>query len=241
MRLTSLLLFSTLVAAASDSVPQSATADDVVAKMMERDHGRQAELSGYMADRRYSLRNERYRKHAEMVVRMKCSKDGSKQFDVVSSAGSAGIRKHVFPHLLSAEAEASQPGLRDRSRITPDNYSFEMVGTDRLNGRLAYVIAIAPKTPNKYLVDGRIWVDADEYAIVRLEGQPAKNPSFWVKSVHFVHTYAKQGPFWFPASDESVTDARIFGDTDLKIEYFGYLPNVAASAALNEPDQRSTP
>jgi hypothetical protein len=29
---------------------------------------------------------------------------------------------------------------------------------------------------------------------VRIEGQPAKTPSFWIKGVHFVHTYAKQGP-----------------------------------------------
>src|ERR1700722_12441963 len=178
MRLISLLLFCTLAVAAGDLVPRLATADDVVAKMMERDHDRQVELGGYRADRRYSLRNERYHKHAEMVVRMKCLKDGSKLFDILSSEGSAGIRKHVFPHLLSAEAEASQPDLRERSRITPANYSFKMEGTDHLNGRLAYVIVIAPKTANKYLVDGRIWVDANEYAIVRLEGQPAKNPSF---------------------------------------------------------------
>ena len=241
MRLTSLLLFSTLAVAASDSAPQLASADDVVAKMMERDHDRQATLAGYRADRRYSLRNERYHKHAEMVVRMTCSKDGSKQFDMVSSAGSAGIRKHVFPHLLSAEAEASKPDLRERSRITPNNYSFKMAGTDRLNGRPTYVIAIVPKTPNKYLVEGKIWVDADEYAIVRLEGQPAKNPSFWVKSVHFVHTYAKQGPFWFPFSDESVTDVRVFGPTNLKIEYYCYSPNATAAAVLSAPGQRSTP
>ena len=56
--------------------------------------------------------------------------------------------------------------------------------------------------------------------IVRMEGEPAKNPSFWIKSVHFVHTYGKHGPFWFPVSDRSVTDVRIFGNTEVNIDYF---------------------
>jgi len=123
------------------------------------------------------------------------------------------------------------PDARERSRITPQNYSFEMVGTDHMNGRAVYVIAITPKTENKYLLRGKIWVDADEYAIVRIEGMPAKNLSFWIKSVHFVHTYQKSGPFWFPASDRSVTDVRIFGSTELRIEYFNCAPNASMLSA----------
>jgi hypothetical protein len=68
-------------------------------------------------------------------------------------------------------------------------------------------------------------VDADEYAIVRVEGKPAKNPSFWIKSVHFVRDCDKSGSFWFPVSDRSVTDVRIFGVTEMTIEYLDYTPN----------------
>jgi hypothetical protein len=115
-----------------------------------------------------------------------------------------------------------------------------MVGTETVNHRPAYVIEATPKTSNKYLIRGRIWVDAEEYAIVRIEGQPAKNPSFWIKSVRFVHTYAKQGTVWLPVSDNSVADARILGATDLKIEYFGYLPSVTTST-FSEAGNRSVP
>jgi len=216
------------------------TADEVVGRMQERDRERQSALDSYTARRRYVLENERHHKRAEMLVRMKCLKDGSKEFEIVSSAGWGVARSHVFPGLLSAETDASQPGSRERSRITPENYTFEMVGTETVNQRPAHVIAVTPKTSNKYLMKGKIWVDAEEYAIVRIEGQPAKNPSFWIKSVHFVHTYAKQGPVWLPLSDKSVTDVRILGTTDLKIEYFGYLPNVSPSS-LSEPVQRSMP
>jgi len=235
-----LLLFSTLTAAAGNLGAQTPTVDEVVTRMVENDRERQTGLNGYTARRLYVLENEHRPKRAEMLVRMKCREDGSKEFEVVSSAGWGVARNHVFPRLLSAEMDASEPGSRERSRIIPANYSFELAGVETVNGRPAYVIAVAPKTPNQYLMKGRIWVDAEEYAIVRIEGQPAKNPSFWIKSVRFVHTYAKQGAVWLPLTDNSVTDVRILGATDLKIEYFGYLPNAVTSASSEAPE-RSTP
>jgi hypothetical protein len=88
-------------------------------------------------------------------------------------------------------------------------------------------LEISPKRKEKYLFRGRIWVDAEDYALVRAEGQPAKNPSFWTKSTHFVQVYQKSGPLWFPRSTQSVTDAHIFGTTDVNIEYFDYAPKTS--------------
>jgi hypothetical protein len=74
---------------------------------------------------------------------------------------------------------------------------------------------------------GRIWVDSEDYALVRAEGNPAKNPSFWTKSTHFVQVYQKSGRLWFPLSTQSVTEARIFGTTGVSIEYFDYAPKAS--------------
>jgi hypothetical protein len=90
---------------------------------------------------------------------------------------------------------------------------------------MAYAIDIVPKRREERLFAGRIWIDAEDYALVRAEGKPAKNPSFWTRSVHFVHKYQKRGPFWFPVSTESVTEVRIFGSTRVTIDYFDYKPN----------------
>ena len=220
-----LILALPILMAEGGLTPAVPTADEIIARMIARDSERQAELHGYTAYRRYVLENRNHHKEAEMLVRMTCREDSSKQFEVLSEDGWGGARKHVFPRLLEVESEASRPDLRERSRIAPDNYTFESAGTEDVRGRLAYVISIEPKTSNKYLARGRIWVDADEYAIVRVEGEPAKNPSFWFKSVHFVHEYEKNGPFWFPVSDRSVTDVRIFGTTEMNIKYFDYVPN----------------
>ncbi|HVO98233.1 MAG TPA: sigma-E factor regulatory protein RseB domain-containing protein [Bryobacteraceae bacterium] len=224
-----------------DSNSPLPSADEVVANMMVRDRERQSALNGYTAARRYILENQSHHKRAEMLVRVTCQRDGSKQFETISETGWGGARKYVFRGLLDAEIEASRPELRQRSRVTPENYAFEMMGTEYVNGRPAYVMGIAPKTPNKYLTKGRIWIDAEEYAIVRIEGKPAKNPSFWIKSVHFVHNYEKQGSFWFPVSDVSVTDARIFGNTELTVEYFTYTPTTSAPSAARESVRANLP
>ncbi len=223
------------------AAPRPRTADEVVAAMMAQDSGRQAMLHGYTANRRYVLENRDRHKRAEMVVRMICREDGSKQFEIVSEDGWGGARKHVFPRLLDAEIDAARPDFRDRSRITPENYKFEMAGMEDVRGRSAYVMALEPKTANKYLIRGKIWVDAEEYSILRIEGEPAKNPSFWFKRVQFSHDYDKSGSFWFPKLDHSVTDVRVFGSTELTIEYFDYTPNAYSGSPSLGPGLRSAP
>jgi hypothetical protein len=72
------------------------------------------------------------------------------------------------------------------------------------------------------LFRGKIWVDGTDFAITRIEGQPAVNPSFWTLRTDFKRSYLKVGDFWLPESNESQTKVRIFGTADLCIEYSNY-------------------
>jgi hypothetical protein len=230
------ILFAlTLAAQDVPDAPVLPSADEVVTKMVQHDDERRATFQGYTGFRRYVLENSKHHKEAEMVVRMVYHKDGSKEFEVESSTGWGGARQHVFPRLLEAESEASHPGSPENSRMTPENYLFAMLRLDQLDGRKTYVLEVAPKKQKKYLMRGTIWVDAEEFAIVRMDGEPAKNPSFWIKSVHFGHRYQKVGPFWLAASDNSVSDARVFGPTELRIDYFDYVVNNASALQARLP------
>jgi len=104
-----------------------------------------------------------------------------------------------------------------------------------LTAEKVYVIEATPNRKKKYLIRGTIWVDAEDFAIVRMVGVPAKNPSFWIKSVQFTHRYEKHGPFWLAVSDTSVSDARIFGTTELRIDYFDYVVNSAPTVEARLP------
>ena len=236
MNLTIKIAFSTLVimlssmtSASSQTNDSLPSADDVVAKMWRADVERRSELMGYTAMRRYVAVNNDHR--AEMVVRLDCDPEGTKQFTIISEEGSSAIRKHVFYKMLNEESVASHRETREGSRITPANYKFNIVGQDTLDTGPAYVLAILPKTEDRHLIDGRIWVNAKDYSIVRIEGQPARSPSFWVHNVHFVHTYQRVGRFWFASSTQSTSEVRIFGRSELTIETSDY--------ALNPPKKRT--
>jgi len=229
-----IVLSAVMVASAQTSVPLP-SARDVVARMLQFDSQRQSELTGYTATRHYVAVNKKRR--AEMVVRVTCASDGAKQFSIVSEEGSGAIRKHVLYKLLSEETEASRRGTRNATRLTPENYDFQLVGQETLETGPTYVLAVKPKTANKYLIDGKIWVNANDYAIVRIEGQPAKNPSFWVRSVHFVHTYQKIHQFWFASSTRTTSHILIFGDSELTIENSDYAVNPPLDHTHDRPQE----
>jgi hypothetical protein len=180
--------------------PPISSADDIVARMLASDRQRENMGGGYTGNRRYVLENQRFNKHAEMTVAVNCDADGTKHFKVMSELGSKSANQRVLRRMLESEAETSRPETRPTTRVSSDNYEFQLLGTEVVEGRSAYVIQALPKRSDKYLFEGRIWIDAEDFALARAEGHPAKNPSFWTRSVYFVHVYRKAGSFWFPFS-----------------------------------------
>ena len=229
---TALFLLPTSAAIAADDPGTLPTAEQVMSRMAAQDLERQSSIEGYAGMRRYVLENQNFQKRAEMVVRVKGDPDGTKHFEVVSEDGWKAANSHVLRKMLESESETSRPELRATTRLNFTNYQFLIVGTEMVSGRKAYVLETKPKRKDKYLFEGRIWVDTEDYALVRAEGSPAKSPSFWTKSTHFVQVYQKSGPLWFPLSTQSITDARLFGTTDVHIEYFDYAPQSQPSSEI---------
>ena len=229
--IAALLLCASVPALCQAPAVASPGADEIIARMFARDSVRENLEGGYVGSREYVLENKRLNKHAAITVAIFGDANGTKHFQVVSEEGWKGANKHVFHKMLESESESSIPETRPKTRIVPQNYEFSLFGSEVIAGRPAYVIEAIPKRSDRYLFRGRIWVDAEDYALVRVEGEPAKNPSFWIRSVHFVQQYQKSGPFWFPSSTTSVTEARIFGTTDVRIRYFDY----RAVASVREP------
>ena len=229
---TALFLLPTSAAIAADDPGTLPTAEQVMSRMAAQDLERQSSIEGYAGMRRYVLENQNFQKRAEMVVRVKGDPAGTKHFEVVSEDGWKAANSHVLRKMLESESETSRPELRATTRLNFTNYQFLIVGTEMVSGRKAYVLETKPKRKDKYLFEGRIWVDTEDYALVRAEGSPAKNPSFWTKSTHFVQVYQKSGPLWFPFSTQSITEARLFGTTDVHIEYFDYAPQRQPSSEI---------
>ena len=105
-------------------------------------------------------------------------------------------------------AFAKDSGATD---ITRDNYDFRLVREDEMEGQRCYVLELLPKRKSKDLLSGTIWVDANTYLPQRVEGEPAKNPSWWLKDVRIVLLYGYVGPMWLQTSSEATANVRVLG------------------------------
>lgn len=223
------------LAGAPDVTPP--TAGQVVAQMALRNLQRRTSQGGYRGIRLYVLENKGLEKHAQMLVRTTCNPDGSKHFDVLSEQGWKAANNHVFRKMLESEERLSLSSQQDRTQLSERNYRFRMIDTEELNGRQTFVLEVSPKRNDQFLVKGRIWVDANDYAVVRVEGEPAKRPSFWVRKTSFTQTYEKQSNLWFAKRTQSVNHVLFFGETEVTIFYLNYEPGLIGpvTAEVSEP------
>ncbi len=210
-------------AAVSNAIPNgSLTVEQVVAKLQERNAQRAAALKEYKATRIYRMKYHGFPsdREAEMVVTVDYHAPNSKVFSVVSQSGSKLIIDHVFKKLLEGELEAANEENRRHTALSTENYSFTLAGYEPEGGQ--YVLNLFPKTRNKFLYRGKIWVDAKDFAVVRIKGEPSKNPSFWIKKTDVEHRYVKVNGFWLPAENHTESVIRLGGVADLSIEYKNY-------------------
>lgn len=161
-----------------------------------------------------------------MQVRVSYRAPGTKRFTVISESGSKFILTRVFHKLLESEQESSgDEANRDNVALTTDNYRFTLRGCEVDSGRDLYVMDVEPLHETRFLYRGTIWVDAQDFAVTRIEAEPARNPSFWTKKAQIRHHYQKIGEFYLPALNETVTDVRLGGKAVLTIRYHDYKLN----------------
>ena len=210
------------------------TADEVIKRVMEMNEQRAKALDSYSSLRTYHLECHCLsHKKADMVVRADYQAPNKKEFTIVSESGSGTVRDRVFKKLLEAEQESMRDENQQRSAITPENYTFELSDYEKTDTDEFYVLDAQPRNKNRFLFRGHIWVSAKDFAITRVEGEPAVNPSWWTVKTDFKRRYKKIGDFWLPESNESETKVRIFGTAVLTIEYGEYQITPAGAAVAS--------
>lgn len=211
-------------------------AEQVARKLQERNAQRAAALHQFNGTRVYTLKYRGFPsdRDAEMVVTVTYRAPDSKEFKVVSQTGSKFIIDHVFKKLLEGEQEAANEENRRKTALSSENYDFTSAGYENTPDGGQYVLNLLPKTKNKYLYRGKIWVDAKDFAVVRIEAEPAKNPSFWIKKTEVKHRYIKVSDFWLPAENHTESVIRLGGTATLSIEYRDY--RITNAAQVSDPE-----
>ena len=203
-------------------MPRMLDAAQIVQGMQQHDREQTKAIERYQAVRHYTVEYRGFARSikAQMEVEVDYEAASGKSFQIISQSGSGVLCQRVLKRAVESEREASLN--KATTQLTPANYGFRILGTGSVNNRPAYILGVEPLTPNKFLYKGNVWVDAADFAVAKMEVQPAKNPSFWISQTLIHHTNGIANGFWLPEQNRSETRVRIGGTAVLTIDYGTY-------------------
>jgi len=221
--------------AIEDSLPQLSAAVEplrpgitehrVFTELATHNQRRAAALRDYSDLRTYQVVDLAGKVHAEEIGHMEYIAPDKKTFTITSETGSGMVRRMALKPLINSEIEAATGKQHHDSTISAENYSLNLLGEQQIGPYRCFVAEAVPKRKDKYLFEGKLWIDAADYSVVRIEGHPAKKLSFWIQRAEFVRQYQKIDGFWLPQKDETMVQVKLYGKKVLTIEHRNYVVN----------------
>jgi len=207
---------------ANPAVPAALASAQIVEEMQRHNMARTNALKSLKSTRHYQAEYRGFSKKivAGMEVEYSYDAKSGKRFRIVAQSGSKMICDKVLKRAVDSELEASKNS--GATALTPANYKFHLAEIDSVGGRPAYVMDVDPLVASKFLYKGKIWVDAADFALVMIDAEPAKNPSFWISRTRIRQTFARTDGFWLPEMNRSESKVRIGGTAVLTIDYGRY-------------------
>jgi hypothetical protein len=206
------LSLTACVCAGAQTAPPSS--DDIIARMARAQIENASRMFPYVVTRDYKLfegdNPEQLKSH--MIARITVAPPDSKKYTIENATGSE-LAERIVRKTLDGEMAFTKDS--SSAGITRENYDFLFVGGDDLSGKPCYVLRLFPKRKSKSLLRGTIWVDAKTYLIDRIDGEPAKTPSWWVSNLRVHFLYGFVGPMWVQTASEATANVRIIGRSSL--------------------------
>ena len=209
----------TLLASAPDRADQS------MRQFLEQDGTQHA----YRAVRRLEAQNGG--RHGWIEAETEYSSENGFRYVVTSEGGSNLVRSKVLRAVLEGEREIIAKGEAARSTLDASNYAFHPNGVD--DDGLVNIL-LSPKRKERALLSGTMFLQPDDGDLVRVQGQLAKNPSFWVKNVQIVRSYKRIEGVVMPVSLESSAHVRFLGPATLRMTY-AYMQVDGRNVAVDPP------
>ena len=205
---------------------------EVVAAVNRAEEDREANLLGYSVQESYALfRRADADPSAVMDVATTYSKDKGKIYNVVRESGSR-TGKFVLHKILRNEEQLSHGQDRNDLLITSQNYEMSLPdpAVHQLDNRDCLVLQIKPRRQTPYLLDGKIWVDATNYHIVRVVGTAAAASGLAGRPT-IERDYTDMDGVPVAIYARSVSRQLLLGETVLDIKYQNYRLNVSGGNA----------
>jgi len=185
----------------------------IVQRLEDVQHQDPAQSRPYQVTREYKVfRGDDNQPTSEVMAQINFIPPDSKTYKITQAQGNSRGEKMVR-ELLDRETESAKK--RRGSEIKRTNYDFVFLRQENFGVVPEYVLRIVPKRKDKFLLRGQIWVDAGTFRIRRIEGVPAKSPSFWIKGIHITLQFAELGGMWIPFSFDAIATVRLLGQYTL--------------------------
>jgi len=218
--LLSLYLVAVVACASAQAESTTPGINTIVARMAQARAENRARLRPYTVTRDYKLfGKERTKNKAQVIADVSFVPPDSKQYAIEQTHG-AGLGERIVRRMLDSETEVAKDyRLTD---FSTDNYEFRLAGQEKVGGYDCHVLEVLPKRKEKNLLRGRIWVDAASYLLHRVEGEPAKGPSWWLRDVRIVLVYSNVEGMWLQTASESTAKVRILGQHTMESRDVNY-------------------
>ena len=239
------LLFAALLAArgqgqVADSAGQAPLppVEDIVAKMVAQGQWQDLSVRSYKVTRRFQASNARFKVRAMLALRTQFHAPDFYESVVLEQQGSRLIRQRVFDKILEEERTAQPAKEKTSYDVLPDNYVFRVLGVEPCGDRKCFRLSLTPKRKDKFLLEGFVWVDTEDYAIAKVQGSPSKRPSFWTLRTEVTRTYRRYGDVWMTDRIDSVSDLFVAGRSTLSIAYSYQNIEADHAGAVHSPESQ---
>ena len=203
------------------------TGNIILAEVVTHNEHRSGALLKYTAVERHQVMDSRGEVYAEEIAHIDYHAPGKKTVIVTSENGWGPSGHFTLEQLIVNEIEPTTGGDDGDGSITPANYELHPLGEQQVGPFHCFVVQAIPKRKDKDLFEGKIWIDVQDYALVRIEGHPVKRPSFWIARKEFVRQYQKIDGFWLPQKNETLVHVRLYGTKLFIADHWNYVVNDA--------------
>jgi hypothetical protein len=202
-------LFLPLALSGREQTPLIPPTDIIVRRLTEARDENRNRLRPYEVLRQYKLfTKEAAINKSEVLAAIEYVPPNVEKFRIHKAEGTAFGEKIVRKILQNENQVIGSPTDTD---ISPRNYGFRFVREDNLKGSRCYVLEINPLRKDTNLLRGLIWVDANTYLLHRIDGEPAKEPSWWVRDIHVVLDFENVQGMWLQNALSSTANVRFLG------------------------------
>jgi hypothetical protein len=212
--------------------------DTIVSHMEQAQAESHAHMSPYSVTREYKFfGDDQQHAKSQVLAKVDFAPPNKKDYTIEKSSGS-GQGEKITRKVLDHEKQMTKGA--ESGALSRENYDFEYLRCEPFNGRRAYVLQLLPKRNEKNLIKGLAWVDAETFHPLKVEGEPMKNPSWWVKSVTYTFTFGQVADMWLQTGMQADANVRLLGRHTMVARDVNYqLP--VQMASLSAPKTAAVP